>query len=491
MKNAIIVFIAVLSLSSRAQINSGSFAAHVDFQTVAMYNQAYNVAVSDIDGDGKLEVIVAFAGPVAVFQNTSTPGIINAGSFGGTTIDLLTSGASWQVQTADLDGDGKKDVITGRWDGTFPGFSVFRNTSTIGNITFGPEQNLFPTVNPRGVQLADVDGDGKIDVVFCDDIAGKVKILRNTSSAGSISFAPVPVSLTFGANLRKLAIGDLDGDGKEDIAVGYESVAKMALFQNTSVVGTISFTAKVDITIPGSAWDIAIADMDGDGHKDIVSPCRVFSPDQIVVTRNLMTTPGIISLSSFATPVGFSAGVTGCDPLGVAVGILDNDTKPDIVITNNVANNIGVFRNISTPGSFTSASLAARVDFAAGPAPDGVIIADIDGNGKNDIIVANTNGSSTGSFSVFRNTILPVGTSEYANESQIRIFPDPTAGSIELTGIEDVSSVFVYNILGRIIIEKENITGAFKIDLSNELSGIYIIKIMNQKGAFTQRVIKE
>jgi hypothetical protein len=483
MKNTLFFLATLCPFFISAQITTGSFAARVDF-TSTIADEAQNLAVSDLDGDGKQEVTVIYAGPVQVYFNTSTVGVINAATFSSTVTTLLTSGASWQGQTADLDGDGKKDVVASKWDSSPYGFSVFRNTSTVGNLSFAAEQ-VFDNglANSKGLQLQDIDGDGKADIVACDDQFSKIVIMRNTSTVGTISFAAA-FTITFNNYVRKLAVDDIDGDGKKDLVIGYEGLGKVAIYQNTSTVGNLSFMPKVDIAMPGEPYDVSLVDMDGDGHKDIVAACRWIAEDLSVV-RSLISSPGTITTGSFAAPVNFSTGTSGCDPFGIAVGLIDNDSKPDIVVTNNFANSIAVFRNTSIVGSFTTGSLAAHVDFTTALNPDGVVLADIDGDSKNEILVACLNGINFGILSVFHNLILPLSVPESENVSVLQVYPNPANENANLSfKLKEWQQVKIslFDLSGRevgILADENMPAGEHLVKISrNDLSpGVYFVRI--------------
>ncbi len=138
----------------------------------------------------------------------------------------------------------------------------------------------------------------------------------------------------------------------------------VSVFRNTSTSGSItagSFAAKVDFTTGTDPYGIAIGDIDGDGKPDLV--VANYSSNTVSVFRNTSTS-GSITTGSFAAKVDFT---TGTDPYGVAIG--DIEGKPDLVVTNSGSNTVSIYRNTSTSGSITAGSFAAKVDFTTGTNP--------------------------------------------------------------------------------------------------------------------------
>ncbi|MEQ8237816.1 MAG: FG-GAP-like repeat-containing protein, partial [Cyclobacteriaceae bacterium] len=148
--------------------------------------------------------------------------------------------------------------------------SVFKNTSTaVGTISYAAKQDYTTGVTtPLSVAIGDLDGDGKADLAVANYGSNTVSIFRNTSTAvGTMSYASGQKT---GSGPISIAIGDLDGDGKVDLAVINESSATVSVFRNTSTaVGTISYAAKQDYTTGTEPYSAAIGDLDGDGKADL------------------------------------------------------------------------------------------------------------------------------------------------------------------------------------------------------------------------------
>jgi len=135
--------------------------------------------------------------------------------------------------------------------------------------------------------------------------------------------------------------------------------------------------------LPEPAAALAIGDLDVDGKPDVAAAVQL--PSRLDVFRNT-STPGSFTSSSFASPIVFS---TGSNPNGVAIGDLDGDGKPDIAVVTEMNSLLSIYRNTSTPGSFTNSSLAGRVDFSTCYNAWGISISDLDGDGRPDIIFCN------------------------------------------------------------------------------------------------------
>ena len=351
-----------------------------------------DVAFGDIDGDGNPDIVVVNFGDnnVSVYRNLGTTGGINGSSFAAK-FDFPTGTGPHSVAIGDLDRDGKLDLAVSNV--TANTVSVLRNTATSGVInagSFAAKQDFVVGTSPRTLAIGDLDGDAKPDIVTPDLTANTVSVLRNTSTPGTIfanSFA-TSVTFTTGTGPNWVSIGDLDGDGEPDLAVTNGSGGNVSVFHNTSTAGSITFATKVDFTTGVSPVNVAIADLDGDGKLDL--SVSNITPNTVSVLHNTSTS-GVINTSTFATAFDFT---TGTGPAEVAVGDLDGDGKPELVVENQTANTLSVFKNTSTSGTINVGSFSTKVDFPTGTTPLFLAVGDLDGDGRPEVATATQTGNT-------------------------------------------------------------------------------------------------
>ncbi|MBS1643119.1 MAG: VCBS repeat-containing protein [Bacteroidetes bacterium] len=337
---------------------------------------------------------------ISVFRNVSSSGSITSSSF-ATKVNFTTGTKPYSVAIGDLDGDGKLDLVVANYGSST--VSILRNTSSVGSITsssFATKVDYTTASSPEIVAIGDLDGDGKPDLAVAD-YSSKISVLRNTSVSGSITSSSFAAKVDFatGGSTPTLVIADLDGDGKPELIASNSSSNTISVFRNVSSSGSItssSFAAKVDFTTGTTPVSLAIGDLDGDGKLDLVA--ANYGSSTVSILRNTSSV-GSITSSSFATKVDFT---TGNGPQSVAIGDLDGDGKPDLAVANfNLSSTtVSIFRNTSVSGSITSSSFATKVDFATGVRPISVAIGDLDGDGISDLAVANF---TSNTLSIFHN----------------------------------------------------------------------------------------
>lgn len=401
-----------------AAFDSSSFAPKKDFATGDPFS-TYGVCTGDLDGDGKSELIVANnnlnydGNTISVLRNTGSPGNVAFAE----KVDFITGLTPQSVTFGDIDGDGKPDLLTSNYFDH--SISILRNTSTVGSISFEPKMDFdIGTGYGRNAAINDLDGDGKPDLAIAKGGNG-FSLMRNTSTAGAISFDP-RIDYQIIAGAEDIDLKDMDGDSKPDIIAVF---GKLSTFRNISSPGILLFESKVDFI--GNSYTFDIGDLNADGRPDIVLGNATIKNNSI---------PGSILLGS---PQSFES--IG-EPFSVSIGEINGDGKPDIGVAGPNDNVFAIVRNTSTD---TAISFAPKTGYKSTGFTWSVAMADLDGDGKNDIATDYDLGSPIpNAVSVLRNqmqgsscTSVTGLTVRNITDSSARvkwILPDPPAASFKV-----------------------------------------------------------
>lgn len=416
-----------------AQISSTVFQAafesvrelDIDITAGQTQNFPFDLCLCDFDQDGKQDVVVTAQDDPAsggakrvVFRNTSTSSTLTL-----TPVLELKNQPSRNVTCGDIDGDGKPDLLVSEItnDGGTTDIEIFRNTSSTGTISFSssndPELELVlprdqnnDLRTPARIALVDLDLDGKKDIVSTTINDNAVDIWKNTSSIGSISFAASNTSVVSLPEqddvARAIKITDLNNDGLKDIILAVADGSSIYIYENQSIEGNFQFKEGQLITVSGQLLiqNIESADINDDGFNDIIvtdGNASANATNEIIIFPN--TTGTVAGAVSFGTDTRLDANSA---PWGISIGDLDGDGKVDIASGAANDNSINVYINRSTADNlnFTAYTLSA------GRNSRNIKIADVNGDRKPDILAVTDSRSQTpGKLSVFvnRNCITP------------------------------------------------------------------------------------
>lgn len=286
----------------------------LSFEPKVNFNISYpgSAFIADMDGDGKPEVAVlsGFNNTLSIFKNTSIPGNISLDA----PITITTNTNPGYIFIADVNNDYKPDVIVGNMNnGNAGSVSIFKNISTVGSILLDAKID-FPTANqPAEIAIGDLDGDDKPDMAIANSASAtsSISIFKNLTSGGNISFATKQdYAVVFSP--QSLNISDLNGDGKPDLVVANFG-AQVSVFQNNSSVGAIILGPRNDFPTNGGGYSfVATADFTGDRKPDIA----VASSGLVSVLRNRLSEPNISFFNPNNGYIGTSVTITGTNFTG-------------------------------------------------------------------------------------------------------------------------------------------------------------------------------
>ncbi|MCR8561679.1 VCBS repeat-containing protein [Mucilaginibacter sp. BJC16-A38] len=304
-------------------------------------------------------------------------------------VNFTTGSNPLALTICDIDGDGRPDVITSNGDKTISILSSTAVNNVISSSSFGAKYDLATGDNPLSIATGDIDGDGKPDIVVVNSNT-TVSVYRNLSTNGNISFAPkVDIVINNPTSLKSVIINDLDGDGLPDLA--FCSGGDVNVLRNNSTIGNISFAAQKNFAANTSATSyITAGDVDGDGKPELLVTNRgnkTFSLFHNTSTQGNIQFDNRLDYSNI-TDAGYTAE-------SIAVADLDGDGKPEILTTYtdnvNTANTSFVLVTRYNGPSLTAASLLYDSKFNSDHSFGQIRIADVNGDGKPDIFTLDPN----------------------------------------------------------------------------------------------------
>jgi hypothetical protein len=354
----------------------GPAVAFVNPLSFAPHTRPVAVATGDLNGDGVPDIVTAnsgFGGAVSIFLNS--PG-------GPMLTEHLPLVAARDVALGDLDGDTDLDLvaIVVEQDTSAPRLVILYND---GAGMFGNQFELGLSFGAADVVLGDLNGDSRLDAVVANGSDGgnqSATLLFNDGAGRVIA----PIFLNLPILPKALALGDLDGDTRLDLAiVGSDGTnSRLASFLNVLHTGQGTFRPASMIGVGGGAMDVVLGDLNGDSLLDAVT-AGFDVVDQGRVSVRFGEAGGL-----------FGGGAEfGLAPQvhAIALGMLDADSDLDIVALTRDANGASGATVMLNDGTGMFPSLLA---FPTGADSGSVVLADVNGDSRPDVITASGESSS-------------------------------------------------------------------------------------------------
>jgi hypothetical protein len=376
------------------------------------------IASADFNKDGKPDLAVADFFPsndgVSILLNTGN------GTF-ASAVSYHPGAAPSGLAIGDLNGDGNLDIAT--TDGGFAG----NYTSVLlgnGDGTFGGLTNWVADQQPMGIGIGDFNGDGKADLVVANSNSNDLSFLTGNND-GTFQVPRVYANIS---SPGPVVTGDFNGDGKQDIITG--NTASLTGIILTEMLGNGDGTFQSATTINsavaspalGQAVALVAADVNGDGKLDLVMFDSKNEVDVFLGNGD----------GTFQAPAIYTA---GANPKALAVGDFNGDGHPDIAVMNTPSSGSGTVNILLNNGDGTFSAFATAAN--AGLTPSAIAAADLNGDGKADLVVTNKNG-----FNSTVSILISNGDGSFKAAVAYPVDGDPTAvatGDLNGDGIPDIA----------------------------------------------------
>ena len=304
---------------------------------------------------------------------------------------VFSSVAMDRVTSGDLSGDGLIDLLG---VDTFNGVVWLHRQVELGAYDEGQELGFGELADPLSVHLADIDSDGDLDVVveetgdFLEGAPHRVSVYAQDAEGVFESSSSLQVELVEMEGELELAPGsmlvaDLSSDGAPDLAAVTGRSEIVIAFQD----GAGGFPAESTLFYAGNVSSIDSGDMDDDGDLDLIST-QSFGFDMAPVVEVYAQVgnfqfPAVSYLPDIA-PIG-----TGVIHSDIVASDLDDDGLTDIVLPTRTANTVEWIRRTPDGGYADPVSIPVS-DLGLLPITSSVDVADLDGDGRKDLLVTHS-----------------------------------------------------------------------------------------------------
>jgi hypothetical protein len=288
--------------------------------------------------------------------------------------DYATGSSPLGVAVADLDGDGNLDLAVA---------NAGSNTVSVllgdGTGHFGAATDFEVNSQPAAVVAADFDFDGNLDLAVADRGSDDVAILQGdgTGSFGLVAFEPVGLSPT------SLAVGHFAFNSPgNDLVVANQGSDTVTRLRNASAFqGDFDFSGD-DFPAGDSPTSVLAATLDSDCAGDLVVTNRGADTVSVLIANTFLFGCGEPT-GSFDPPVAYG---TGHVPVAASIANFNGGT-PDLAVADRGSGKVSVLLGGASGGTFLPKS-----DYVAGFSPDSLVVGDFDGDLNPDVATANLDG---------------------------------------------------------------------------------------------------
>lgn len=448
--------LAALSMMGAAMVSTGAIAQNCNpnelfgppLSYMASADDAASIVHADFNGDGYMDVATeddTGAGFVSVLLGDGL------GGFGPRAVFATNQVQPWGLSVGDVNGDGFVDIAAG--DEEDPNIAILLGN---GDGTFQQTLSVSLTIpRSRDTVLVDMDGDSKLDLLASDPNGDRLWLLRGTGDGTFFGATPIPA----GNQPDYFSVGDADGDGNLDLIVSNFLDDTVSLIRGN---GQGQFFAQEIFTAGNGPKRPVLADVNSDGIMDVVVANNFW--DSVSVLLGL-------DGRSYQPMVLYSVGDR---PRHVRVEDFTGDGVLDIVVANENTHDVSLLVGIGD-GSF-----ASEVRIGAGDQPVDGTAFDANGDGALDLVVINRTSEDV---TPLLNTCLPSVSIVSHPVDVIAETGSSAAFLVEASGPEPMSYQWLFN--GAPLSDGDDISGT-----TTEMLIVNRIR-PDSSGFYTARVIAD
>ena len=293
------------------------------------------LALADVNSDKQPDIVVVneMSSTVSVLLHSPTISLFSRAT-------TYSSGgvAPRGVAVGDVNSDGLPDIVLTTIGSNKIGILL---NSLVAPGKFLPAVSFSSgSIRPEGIVLKDIDGDTYLDILVINQRSNSVGVLLNSPKKLG-NFLAGSSYTSRGTTPRGINVSDLNGDGRPDVALTNESTGSVAILLN-SPTAKGEFSAATTYTSGATnPVGIAIGDVNGDDQSDVVvADYAAKKGTTLCILLNSTSAPGTFS----APPAIYESNGTG--PHDVVLHDLNSDGRLDIATTNLGSDTVGVFLNI-------------------------------------------------------------------------------------------------------------------------------------------------
>lgn len=369
--------LASLVITAVAGASSAGAQAQRTVCDVGLSGTPVHLVAGDFNRDGNPDLAVVNQAGSQVFILLTDAQAFRALSCPGALMrtDVGVGSAPISIAAGDIDANLTVDLVVATADG----ISILRANAA---GTFTAQAPIAGGADPRAVAITDINGDARADIVVGNGAGNAVTILLG---AAQNEFAIAnAIVLPTGAPISFLVVRDLDLDGQPDIVAGSTLTGELLVFLNDPQ-RTGHFRLVETVAAGTAPAAVAAADLTRDGAPDLaVVGGGINGTLRIFRNRLLSGQPTGFVLSDTKTGVG-------ARPASIAAGNVDEDFDPDLVVANQDDDTVSFFfgRGDGTVQVAAGNCNIGGVLCEVGAAPRAVVLADVDADGRPDVVTAN------------------------------------------------------------------------------------------------------